>query len=193
VRYAKTHISIYRDPKARADDYLGPIHKGQPLRLTGKTSKDGMYAEVVALNPDGSEQKARGWVYRALLKAQQVNTGTLSVLDKFNRGVSLPNYGPSTCARSLRTALGVPGWSKYAKDSGAGLIRQGWRQRPGNIIHHGDIVVYAGDWGSYRGDGKGHIGIGEERPDGMYLVSQMSGKWQRTPIGSGIIGVYYQP
>lgn len=186
-------IALYRDPKAREGDYLGPIHKGQPLRLTGKVSDDGIYAEVVALNPDGSAQKARGWVDRGLLKAKQANTLALSVLDKFERGVSLPNLGPSTCLASLRRAMALGPLTDHAYQSGPAWMSRGWRQRPGNIIHHGDIVVYSGTAGSYRGGGSGHVGIAQERPDGMYLVSQMNGKWQRTRIGSGIIGVYYQP
>lgn len=185
-------MSLYRDPRAREGDYLGPLYKGQALRFTGNVSKDGMYAEVVALNPDGSEQKARGWAFRGLLKPKVENTTALSVLDKFNRGVSLPNNGPRTCLGSLRRAMALGPMTDHAYQSGSAWMSRGWKQRPGNIIHHGDIVVYSGTWGSYKGDGSGHVGIAEERPDGMYLVSQMNGKWQRTPIGTGIIGVYYK-
>lgn len=193
-------MALYRDPRAREGDYLGPLYKGQALRFTGNVSKNKMYAEVVALNPDGSEQKARGWAFRGLLKPKVENTDTLRVYNLWlkkgrpSSGAGLPSCGPNSCAESLRKALNLDGWSKHAKDSGRVLMaRDGYKQRPGNIIHHGDIVVYAGDWGSYKGGGKGHIGIAVEENGKMYLFSHLTGKgWTRTAIGSGIIGVYYK-
>jgi len=147
----------------------------------------------------GQKSGSRGWVYRGLLKAQTQNMDTVDLYERWTasgmpRSCSfLKSYGASSCAKSLRIALGRPGWSRHAKDSGPGLLKQGWRQRS-RVIHHGDIVVYSGSHGSYKGGGSGHIGIAVEVDGQMKLFSHLTGKgWTLTGLGSGIIGTYYQP
>ena len=207
VRYSKTVMAMYNQPptaKNPEGDYRGPIRQaGQPLRLTGRYSPDGMYAEVVALNPDGSEQKSRGWVERSLLKSRSAN---LQTLDLFERWLSsgqpgsakwLKSWGRSSCARSLRTTLGYKRRWGDAWECGPGLVRDGYKRRSGRVVYPGDIVIYGRHQGStYRGGSNGryfgHIGIAVEHNGQMMLFSHLNDRWQLSPLGRPD-EVYWRP
>lgn len=195
-RFVTTAAALYSSPRAREDDYLGGLRRGQALRWTGK--REGNFVHVVALNPDGSEQKSRGWVDARLLKQATQNMQVLGLFQQWldagqpEECSFAPGFGPSSCGKSWRTMLGLPKLARHAKDFGRPLLQQGYRQRRG-VYYPGDTLVYGGHAGStYRGGGSGHIGTYVEVDGKPYLWSYLNGGWKLSRVGQPI-GVYYRP
>lgn len=173
------------------------------MRLTGRMSNDKMYAEVVFLNPDGSQQRAApGWVERKLLGRPSLAPNTLKwgkrTLALDDVGLRILTEAPCKagyCAATYEAAGGAPGGHAYQYVHS--LKRHpGFTQVPeGSKLQAGDVCVWLhyGRNPGTKGWKFGHIGVvGLDASTGTpYLISNFDGRRDVRPIvDNGYLYIY---